>query len=555
MARWTLGTWLGAGLTLTAIGAGARGAPGREAQGEADSSRIVILVGAEAFAPVPTLNEGAQSATTNTALADQMFLHLADLGPTLLTAGDRGFEPRLARSWTRRDSVTLVFDLDPRATWQDGAPVTAQDVVFTLTRARNPTLAPKLSRLLRRIVAVTAEGERRVVVRYSRPYGEQLYDAVFHAAPLPSHLLAKIPPESLATSPFVQAPVGSGPYRWVRRVSGEFIELEANPRFFLGAPAIRHVFFRLAGDPQASLNLLLGGEGDALELVPPPRTNADRVTAQRDLRVVPYPSSSVGFLLFNQRDARDSTKPHPILSDRDVRRAIGLALDRAGMVRSAFGNLAEVPYGPTSPLLWIRHGTPAPARQNQPEARRLLRARGWVDRDGDGTLEKDGRPLTLTMILPSSSAIRVQLAQIAQAQLREVGVRLELEVLEFQLWNERRSEGRFDIDFAGTSQDPSPSGLDQGWSCGGGTNVAHYCDRRVDSLIEAATLATTDQQQAWHAVLRQIEDDAPAVFLYAPTFLAVVPRRFANVRLRPESLWLGLREWTLAGATSRPAGN
>ena len=552
MAPWTLGTWLGAGLALVTMVAGAGGA---RAQDSRDPSRLIILTGGEAFAPVPTLNEGAQSSTTNTDVADQLFLHLADLGPTLLTAGDRGFEPRLARSWARRDSVTLVFDLDPRATWQDGVPVTAQDVVFTFARARNPTLAPKLSRLLRRIVSVTPEGERRVVFRYSRPYGEQLYDAVFHAAPLPAHLLAKIPPDSLATSPFVQAPVGSGPYRWVRRVPGEFIELEANPRFFLGAPAIQHLFFRLAGDPQASLNLLLGGEADALEIVPPPRTNADRVTAQRELRLVPYPSSSLGFLLFNQRDSRDSTKPHPILSDRDVRRAIGLALDRASMVRSTFGTLAEVPYGPASPLLWIRHGAPAAARQNLPEARRLLRARGWVDRDGDGTLDKDGRPLALTLILPSSSAIRVQLAQIAQAQLRQVGVRLELEMLEHQLWNERRSQGRFDIDFSGTSQDPSPSGLDQGWSCLGGTNVAHYCDPRVDSLIEAATFATTGVQQAWHAVLRQIEDDAPAVFLYAPTLLAVVPRRFTNVRIRPESLWLGVREWTLAGAASRPAGN
>jgi hypothetical protein len=56
-------------------------------------------------------------------------------------------------------------------------------------------------------------------------------------------------------------------------------------------------------------------------------------------------------------------------------------------------------------------------------------------------------------------------------------------------------------------------------------------------------------------VLRQIEDDAPAVFMYATKLQAVVPRRFTNVRIRPESLWLGLREWTLAGSPSRPAGN
>jgi len=553
MARWTLGTWLGAGLALTTMVTGPRAA---QAQGSPDPSRVVILTGGEAFAPVPTLNEGAQASTANTDLTDQMFLHLAELGPTLLTAGDRAFEPALARSWTRRDSVTLVFDLDSRATWQDGVPVTAQDVVFTFARARNPMLAPRLSGVLRRIASVTAEGERRVVFRYTRPYGEQLYDAVFHAAPLPAHLLARIPPESLATSAFVQAPVGSGPYRWVRRAPGQFIELEANPHFFLGAPAIGHVIFRLAGDPQARLNLLLGGEGDAMDNVPAPRSNVDLVTARGNLRVVPYPSATLGFLLFNQRDPRDRARPHPILSDRDVRRAIGLALDRARMVRSTFGNLAEVPYGPASPLLWIRHGAPPPARQNVAEARRLLSARGWMDHDGDGTLDKEGRPLALTMVLPSSSAVRGQLAQIAQEQLRQVGIRVELVTLENQLWNERRNEGRFDIDFASTGQDPSPTGLAQGWSCAGGTNVARYCDPRVDSLIEAATFATTNVQQAWQGVLRQIEDDAPAVFIYAPTLLAVVDRRFANVRIRPESLWLGLREWTLSGGSaSRPTGN
>jgi peptide/nickel transport system substrate-binding protein len=553
MARWTLGAWLGVGLALTATVTGARGV---QAQGDADSARIVILVGAEAFAPVPTLNEGAQSSIANTDVANQMFLHLAELGPTLLTAGDKAFEPALARGWTRRDSVTLAFDLDPRATWQDGAPVTAQDVVFTFARARNPNLAPSLSKLLRRIVSVTAEGNRRVVFRYSRPYGEQLYDAVFHVAPLPAHLLAKIPPESLATSAFVQAPIGSGPYRWVRRVPGQFIELEANPHFFLGAPAIRRVVYRLVTDSQAALNLILGGEGDATEVIPPPRSNVDLVAAHPNLRIVPYPSSTVAYLLFNTKDPHDHSRPHPILSDRDVRRAIGLALDRRRMVRTTFGNLAEVPYGPASQLLWIRHGAPAPAGQNVPEARRLLSARGWADHDGDGTLDRNGTALALTMILPTSSAIRIQLAQIVQEQLRQVGIRVELVSAEFALYSERRTKGDYDIDFAGTSQDPSPSGISQSWSCGGGRNFAGFCDTKVDSLIDAATFATTDVAHAWQAVLRQIEADAPAVFMYAPTFQAVVPRRFANVQIRPESLWLGLREWTLAGAGARrPAGN
>ena len=113
MTRWSLGACLGAGLAMAAITAGA---PRVRAQASPDPSRVIIVTGGEASAPVPTLNEGPQSSVANTDIADQLFLHLADLGPTLITSGDHAFEPRLARSWTRRDSVTLAFDLDPRAT-------------------------------------------------------------------------------------------------------------------------------------------------------------------------------------------------------------------------------------------------------------------------------------------------------------------------------------------------------------------------------------------------------------------------------------------------------
>jgi peptide/nickel transport system substrate-binding protein len=547
VTRWTLRAWLAAGLVATLASAHPRPA--------AAQSSIVIVTGGEASVPIPTLMVGAQASLANSEIADQLFLRLAELGPTLITAGDRAFEPRLARSWTRRDSVTLAFDLDPRATWQDGAPITAKDVVFTFARARDPAIAPGLAEVLRNITSVTEEGERRVVFRFSHSYAEQLYDAVFHVAPLPAHLLAGIPPEELPRAPFVQAPVGSGAYRWVQRVPGQYVELAANEHFFLGVPAIRRVIFRLATDPDARLNMVLGGEADAMDNIPPPRSNVARVAAQKDLRVVPVPSPTVGFLLFNQRDPRDRERPHPILSDLDVRRAIGLALDRRLMVRATFGNAAEVPYGPASPVLWIRHGAPAPRGVDPREARRLLAARGWLDHDGDGVLDRDGRPLALTLTLPNTSAIRQQLALQIQEQLRQLGLRVELERLDFAVYNERRNAGRFDMDFSATSQDPSPTGLAQGWSCQGGTNAGRFCDPVVDSLLDAAARATDRAPEAWRAVLRRIEDDAPAVFMYAPSYMYAVHKRFTNVRIRPESAWLALREWTVAGpAPRRPAG-
>ena len=526
------------------------------AQSGSARTSFVVASGGEATMPVPTLMEGPNSSVENSDVADQLFARLAQLGPTLITSGDRAFEPLLARSWTRRDSVTLAFDLDPRATWHDGVPVTAADVVFTFARARNPAVSLGLAALLRRIASVTAEGDHRVVFRYTEPYGEQLYDAVFHVAPLPAHLLASLPASSLDKAPFVQAPVGSGPYRWGRHVPGEFVELAANERFFLGAPAVRRLIFRTAADADARLNMLLAGDADATENIPPPRTNIERVRADKNLRIIPVPSPTLGFLLFNQRDPRDRNRPHPILRDRDVRRAIGLALDRRQIVRAVLGSAGEVPYGPASSILWIHHGTPAPAPMNLREARRLLDGRGWTDHDGDGVRDREGQPLALTVIVPTTSAIRLQMAQIAQEQLRAVGVRLEVAQVDRPVYTERRAAGAFDIDFASTSQDPSPSGLTQGWSCQGRTNVGRYCNPAVDSLIETAIRTSAGAGQAWHAVLLRIEDDAPAVFMYNLSYMYAVNRRFTNVRIRPESAWLGLREWTVGPqGARRPAGD
>ncbi|HEX5963631.1 MAG TPA: ABC transporter substrate-binding protein, partial [Gemmatimonadales bacterium] len=377
---------------------------------ERAGTSIVIVTGGEATLPVPTLMEGAESSVGNLDVADQLFLRLAELGPKLVTVGEREFVPALASSWKRRDSVTLAFDIDRRARWHDGTPVTSRDVVFTITRAKNPAISPKLAELLRQITSVAAEGPHRVVFRFARPYAEQMYDATFHVAPIPAHLLDSIPPQELTRSAFVTHPVGSGPYRWVRRVPGQFVELAAVPDFFLGKPKVDRVILRTAVDPAARLNLLLSGQADAMDIIPPPPENLRRVAADTTLRLIAVPSATVGYLLFNQRDPKNRSRPHPILADIRVRRAITLGLDRRQLVQAVFGSYGVVPYGPVSQLLWIRHGAPAAEGPNVPEARRLLAATGWGDGDGDGTLDREGRPLRLTLSLPSTSGIRRQMA-------------------------------------------------------------------------------------------------------------------------------------------------
>ena len=129
---------------------------------------------------------------------------------------------------------------------------------------------------------------------------------------------------------------------------------------------------------------MLSREADAMDNILPPLERLARMSANKDVRLIPVPSPTLGFLLFNQRDPADTSRPHPILSDRDVRRAIILSLDRQMLVRAVFGSYGEVPYGPASPILWIRHGAPKAAGRRPGAGPAAAGFPGWKDATATG---------------------------------------------------------------------------------------------------------------------------------------------------------------------------
>jgi len=502
---------------------------------------IVIEMGREPITPIPTLTRGNTAAQQ---VSDMLFLPLARLGPNNITAGDTDFEPQLARSWRRRDSLTLEFEIDPRARWHDGVPVTARDAALALNLARDSTVSAGTALLLRRVASVTPEDDRHLVVRFSEAYDEQFYDVVFHVSPLPAHLVDTVPRGELARSAYAAAPVGNGPYRWVRRVPGQQLDLAADAQFFRGSPGPRRVTVLVVPDPEAQINLLLSGGADVLQSLGPV-TNVARVTADKRITIYPVPSFTVGYLLFNQRDPADLARPHPVLADRDVRAAIAMALDIPALVQATFGPWASVPVGPVPQLSWIRDPAARVAAANPAGARALLRARGWSDTDGDGILDRAGKPLALSLNFPATSSPRAQLALLVQEQLRHVGIRLELNRLDGSVWSERRDRGNFDIDFSSATLDPSPSGLVQSWSCAGrgGSNVGYYCDPKVDALLGQAQHDRKHALSLYREAVRALVSDVPAVFLFSPTSPYAVSSRIHRVDLNPVAPFSALWRW------------
>jgi peptide/nickel transport system substrate-binding protein len=360
-----------------------------------------------------------------------------------------------------------------------------------------------------------------------------------------------VPPAQLSTSAFLKAPVGNGPYRFVRSVPGQLVELAGVADHFLGTAKLTRVIYRASADGDTRMNFLLSGEGDGLEQLAL-RSQQERFGAGSDFRLVSVPSFQVQYALFNQRAPSDRNAPHPILADQKLRQGLVLALDRTTAAKALYGDAATVPVGPASMALWARTPPSTTAGGDSARAATLLSEAGWRDSDGDGVRDRDGHPLTLSMIFPGTSPARRLAAQLLQEQWRRAGVRVELEPLEFPAYVERRNARNFDIDLTGVSQDPNPAGLLQGWSCAGGNNLGGYCDPGVDSLLNHAESAPDGGRELWQAALRRIDAGAPAAFLFSTANVVAVHRRYRDVTLRGDGLWSALALWSVTAGAELP---
>src|SRR5881628_4106798 len=322
-------------------------------------------------------------------VSEQLFLKLADLGLSGNTIGDEDFQPLLAERWEWDDPRTLVFHIDPRARWQDGRPVTAADVEFTFAVYTDSLANSPYRSNLRSIGAVNARDSLTAVFRFRQRYPEMFYDAVYHMRILPAHLLRTVPRDQWKTAPFGRQPVGDGPYRFVRWQAAQAIELVADTNFFLGRPGIRRLIWRFTPNLPVAVQQVIADQADVREQLVTP-DNVERAKAAQQLAIYTYRGNVYTFLSFNQRAPGDTSKPHPIFADRDVRRALTMAVDRASLVKSTLGDYGQVPPGPISALVGIWDPDVRQLPYDTAQAARLLNLHGWRDHDGDGIRDKDG---------------------------------------------------------------------------------------------------------------------------------------------------------------------
>jgi peptide/nickel transport system substrate-binding protein len=245
----------------------------------------------------------------------------------------------------------------------------------------------------------------------------------------------------------------------------------------------------------------------------------------------------------------------PRFEDPRVRRALAMATDVRGMIGKLLTSASGESYGRpaigtiTPALCGVHADEIAPFPYDVAAARALLAEAGWVDGDGDGVLEKDGRDLAFTLTTTVGNKRRADASILIQDHLKQVGVSVRLEKLEVNAFFGNLRERKFEAALAGWSAAlfVDPSGV---WSCDkegarNENNVTGYCNAEVDALV-AKGLSTPDPQQAaaiWKEMQRVVYADQPYLFMWWMDEIVGISDRFENATIDVVSPYNDLHAW------------
>ena len=455
--------------------------------------------------------------------------------------------PWLARSWELSDT-SVVFELRDDVRWHDGEPVTAEDVAFTFRLARDPAAAsPLAAAYLAEVDRATVLGPHRIRFHFSAPHAQPLQD--FFWPPVPKHVLEGVDPAHLADAPFSRNPVGSGPYRLVDWKAGQglsFRAVDSFPSELGGPPAIRRVSYRILPEPTTRLQELLRGDLQVDGPLQPAET--PRVEGSERARVASFPWRQFTYIGWNTRDS--------LFADASVRRALTMAIDRRALLRAALyghGTPAAGPIPPWHP--YAAHLEPLPYAPDS--ARALLAAAGWRDTDGDGVLDRDGRPFRFHLLASQANATFSDMAQMIQAQLQKVGVDVQPELLEWQTVLGRHRARDFQAVLTNWVLDnfridPRPLFSTRAARTEGSANRSSYSNPTADSLMEAGVRQTDPDSAAatWAAFERVLQRDQPFTFVFWNDELAGIGRSLEGVHMDARGELFTLPRWRWRGDAS-----
>ena len=392
--------------------------------------------------------------------------------------------PGLAKSWEfDESSCTYTFHLEEGVTWHDGESFTAEDVKFTIEAIMEPENASENAPNYEDVEEITVADEHTISFRLSAP--NVAFLDYMTMAVLPKHLLAG---EDMQTSVFFRAPVGTGPYKLESWDMGQAIVLKKNEDYFKGEPHIDRVIFKIVPDDNAKSLQMEAGELD-LALLPP---KAAQSFAEREGYVCYHMlTSDYRGILFNFHNPYWQ-------ENRDIIPAICYAIDRQAIVDAVLLGQGMPAYGPLQRNVYNNENVEH-YDYNPEKAMEILESVGCVKGE-DGFYARNGERLSFVISVGAGDQVRIDMAQAAAQQIREIGIDCSVEIPTRVDWN-----GQMAYLIGWGSPFDADDHTYKVFGTGKGANYSGYSNAAVDDYLTQAR--STDEPQVRREAYARFQEE------------------------------------------------
>ncbi|MBT9158122.1 MAG: Oligopeptide-binding protein AppA [Firmicutes bacterium] len=459
-------------------------------------------------------------------------------------------------SWDQA-TLTWRFWLNPNAKWHDGTAVTARDVKFTFDTIADPGYDGP------RRPAVTHVQEIVVVSPQIVDFKMRQVDAgfLFNTASLgliPHHILGNVPAAQHRAHATSRNPVGNGPFTFVRWVSGQFVELARNPNFFQGGgrPYIQSVITRTYPDINVMQAAWENGDIDWFGALL--TDHIDRIMREHANRATfrELANHAYDYMSFSLRTP--AGEPHPILSDRAVREALVVGLDRRAMVDTVLDRRGRVIHSHQVPSSWATGAQGLNLYEHSAvRARQMLDAAGWRVPTGsrDGVRMKGEQRLRIRLMTNAGNAIRADIAALAESYWKRIGVELVVEIIEWSVMLDRFSRSDYDLVLIGWALglDPDPFSFFHSTQAARnaaglitGFNRGQFINADVDRLLEAgrATMDIAERRRIYRELDVILNRELPYIWIFQRSIVTGVSNRVQNITWGQIGSWF-VESWSI----------
>jgi len=467
----------------------------------------------------------------------------------LVRVGPKGnFIPDLAKSYeVSEDKLTYTFHLKDNLRFHDGAPLTADDVRFTIEKAMDPAVK-SAKRANWNGVSIEQPGPKTIQLTLKKPYPAFLENATLGV--LPSHLWQNTSAESFPLHEQNLEAIGSGPYKLSKITKDSngiptAYELKAFSDFALGKPRLEKITIGFYKNEEELVEAYKNGQIDSLGSLSPALV---KELEESDQRVVKSTLPRVFAVFFNQNH-------NSVFLDATVRKALNLAVPRQEIVENIFHGYAE-------PLEGIFTSTnDEPTKTDLVAAKKMLTDAGWklndqgvMQKTTKASKDKPAATQVLTFSLATSNIEELkQIAEKLKANWTALGAKVEIEIYESNDLNQnvikpRKYDALLFGEVMGRDSNPYPF-WHSSQRTDPGLNIAMYTNAKVDRLLEEArqTSDLEERNKKYFEAETEIKKDQPVAFIYSPYFLYLLPSNIMGVSLptltNPAERFVNIHKW------------